>query len=124
MHEQFIAGGIQRAVEYLIQKEKGIINILAFSIGGLIAWKACLAGLKTQYIFTISATRLRHETHKPDGAIELIYGENDTYKPDQEWFQNLEIKEYLYKNETHEFYKKKELAKDICQMIIEKLQPN
>lgn len=124
LHEQFIAGGIQRAVEYLIQKEKGIINILAFSIGGFIAWKACLAGLKAQHLFAISSTRLRHETQKPDGAIELIYGENDTYKPDHEWFQKLEIKEFFYKNEAHEFYKKKELAEDLCRMIIEKLQEN
>lgn len=124
LHEQFIEGGIQRAVENLLQKEKEIINILAFSIGGLIAWKACLAGLKAQHLFALSATRLRHETHKPDGTIELIYGENDTYKPDHEWFQKLEIREDFYKNESHEFYKNKELAEDLCRMIIEKLQPN
>ena len=124
LHEQFIAGGIQNAVEYLLEKEKGIINILAFSIGGFIAWKACHAGLKAQHLFAISATRLRHETHKPDGTIELIYGENDTYKPDQEWFQKLEIKEDFYKNEAHEFYKKQAIAQDLCRMIIEKIRPS
>ena len=124
LHEQFVNGGIQNAVENLIQKEKGIIIILAFSIGGFIAWKACLSGLNAQYLFAISATRLRFETQKPAGTITLLYGEDDDYKPDFDWFQSMELSEIFYKNEAHEFYKKKEIAEDICRMIIEKLRPN
>lgn len=121
LHDQFTSGGIERAVENILQKEKKIVNILGFSIGGLIAWKACLSGLNIQNIFAISSTRLRYETQKPSGFIELFYGENDTYKPDKNWFLNLEIKENIYKNEEHELYKKKEIAEAICKLIIKQI---
>ncbi len=124
LHAQFINGGIAKAVESILQKEKEFINVLGFSIGGYIAWKASLSGLKTQSIFALSSTRLRFETQKPSGIIELFYGENDIYKPDTNWFRKLEIKENLYKHEGHELYKKKEIAEDICRLIVKQIKPN
>ena len=124
LHAQFVNGGIARAVESILQKEKEIINILGFSIGGHIAWKASLSGLKAQSIFALSSTRLRFETQKPSGIIELFYGENDAYKPDTNWFRKLEIKENIYNHEGHELYKKKEIAEDICRVIINQIKPN
>lgn len=40
LHDQFVNGGFEIAVENLLNKEKGEIKILAFSVGGTIAWKA------------------------------------------------------------------------------------
>lgn len=37
LHQQFVNGGIEIAVEKLSQEETATINILGFSIGGLIA---------------------------------------------------------------------------------------
>ena len=119
LHDQFITGGIVKAVENLLKKEKESTIVLGFSIGGTIAWKACKSGLKTQRLIAISSTRLRYETQKPSGVIDLIYGEKDTYKPDNNWFEKLEIRTEIYKNEGHEVYKKKEIAQKICKMIIQ-----
>ncbi|MFA5299635.1 MAG: alpha/beta hydrolase [Lutibacter sp.] len=124
LHNQFVNGGISRAVESILQKEKKPITVIAFSIGGLIAWKACLSGLKAQNLFAISSTRLRYEAIKPSGKIELFYGEDDAYKPDINWFHKMEISENFYKHEGHEFYKKEEIAKAICSLIMEQIKLN
>jgi hypothetical protein len=124
LHQQFINGGIERAIETLKQKEKGIINALGFSVGGYIAWKAGLSGLKIQRLFAISSTRLRYENKKPSGVIELHYGEDDKFKPDREWFHKLEIEESLYKDEGHDFYRKKEIAEYVCNKIIKHIKLN
>jgi len=119
LHDQFVSGGIAKAVKKLLQEEKENIIVLGFSIGGTIAWKACNSGLKAQSLFAISSTRLRYETQKPYGRIELIYGEEDAYKPENYWFEKLKIKRNFYHQEGHELYKKKELAAKICEMIID-----
>ena len=118
LHQQFINGGIEKAVLNLLLKENDFVNILAFSIGGTIAWKAALTGLKVQNLFAVSSTRLRYENQKPDGVIELFYGENDAYKPDVYWFGSMEIEPKIYPNEEHEFYRKKQTAEEICGLII------
>ena len=121
LHNQFINGGIEKAVVQLVKKEKGLVSVLGFSIGGLIAWKAGLSGFEIQNLYAVSSTRLRYETEKPLGSIELFYGKNDNYKPDRSWFNKLELKEYYFENEEHELYKKKEIAESICKIIMEKI---
>ena len=96
LHSQFINSGIDKAVEALLQKEKEAIYIIGFSIGGTIAWKASLLGLKVTALFTISSTRLRYETQKPSETITLFFGEDDHYKPNFQWFEKMELKEYLF----------------------------
>lgn len=124
LHTQFVNGGIERAVEKLLQIENEAFVVLGFSVGGYIAWKACLSGFKTQYLFAVSSTRLRYETEKPPVRFELFYGENDLFKPEKKWFQQMKIKENSYPNEEHELYQKKEIAEDICERIIEQIKPN
>ncbi len=124
LHHQFITGGIAKAVENILKEEKGKENILVlgFSIGGYIAWKAGNSGLKMQCLYAISSTRLRYETQKPSGTIELIYGEEDADKPDNNWFEKLGIRTNFYKHEGHELYTKKEIAGNICNRIVEHLR--
>ena len=121
LHHQFVNGGIEKAVIQLVKEEKGNISVLGFSVGGLIAWKAGLSGLRIQNLYAISSTRLRYETEKPKGKIELFYGGNDNYKPDRSWFNKLELKEQYFENEEHELYKNKEIAENICKIIVEQL---
>ena len=121
LHHQFVNGGIEKAVEQLIKKEKVLVSVLGFSVGGLIAWKAGLSGLKIQNLYAVSSTRLRYETEKPIGIIELFYGENDNYKPDSNWFEKLELKEHVIQKEEHELYKNKKIAESICKIIVEKV---
>lgn len=123
LHEQFINGGIERAVKSLLDKEIEPICILGFSIGGYIAWQACISGLKTPHLFAISSTRLRYTTEKPLGRTELFYGENDAHKPTSNWFEKMEITENIFPDQVHEFYRNGEIAAIICRHIIESIKP-
>ncbi|WP_293301890.1 hypothetical protein [Pedobacter sp. UBA4863] len=123
IHQQFVTGGIEKAVEQLLHNEKNEITcIIGFSIGGLIAWKAALAGLKTSFICAISSTRLRCEIQKPNVFIHLFYGENDPYKPDEKWFELMQLDTVIFNNENHEFYMKQEFANKISLNIMEKMK--
>lgn len=122
LHHQFINGGTEKAVSNLLLNEKGLINVLAFSIGGTIAWKAALSGLQINHFFAVSSTRLRYEIQKPVGIIKLFYGENDDYKPDENWFSTMKIKPGIYQNEDHEFYRNKEIAVEIFEMFLRSKQ--
>ena len=118
LHHQFVNGGIDRAVSTLIQKEKQKISVVGFSIGGTIAWKAALLGLKIENLFAISSTRLRHETEKPLGKIKLFYGENDTFRPDNDWVNKMNLTQNLIPNQDHECYTNEEIAQKICKIIV------
>lgn len=118
LHFQFTHGGIDKAVQNLLSLEKQTNIILGFSIGGTIAWKASNAGLKIKHLFAISSTRLRYETQQPFCEIKLIFGENDANKPNDLWFEKFKLTPQLYLNESHEFFKKNEIAKIICDKIV------
>ena len=124
IHQQFMNGGIDRAIKYLLKKEADNINVLGFSIGGYIAWKSALEGVKAKKIIAISSTRLRYENEKPQCEIDLFYGENDKFKPENDWYSRLELKEKIFYNEEHDFYRNKENAINICDEIIRKRKPN
>lgn len=124
IHQQFVDGGIDKAVQNLLKKETDKINILAFSLGGTIAWKAALLGLKVESLFAISATRLRYETQKPSIKMELLFGDDDSFKPDLEWFEKMGFKPHFITSHDHEMYKEKEIAHEICSIIINKLVPS
>ncbi|MEL6944601.1 MAG: alpha/beta hydrolase, partial [Bacteroidota bacterium] len=67
------------------------VSILAFSIGGTIAWKAALKGLKIKSLWAFSATRLRYEVERPNIPIQLFFGQKDEYRPSSNWFDRREI---------------------------------
>jgi pimeloyl-ACP methyl ester carboxylesterase len=118
LHNQFINGGIEKGVENLLKTEKNKIDILAFSIGGAIAWKAALMGLNVRSLFAVSSTRLRYEDVIPNGAIKLYYGENDSNKPSNDWFENHSIDFKVIKNKEHDFYTKNDSSTLICNEIL------
>ena len=91
-HEQFVNGGIDKAVQKLIDLEKEKTTILAFSVGGVIAWKYGLQTSNVNSLYAVSSTRLRKEIAKPNANIYLWYGANDLFKPKQEWFDGINIK--------------------------------
>lgn len=114
LHSQFVNGGIENAVENLLKTEKYQIDILAFSIGGIIAWKSALKGLNVRSLFAVSSTRLRYEDKIPNGAIRLYYGENDSNKPNDNWFEKHSLDYEIIENKEHNFYTEKECATSIC----------
>ena len=118
VHQKFIEDGISSAVDRILEKEIEEVILVGFSIGGLIAWKASLSGLKTRHLFAISSTRLRYEDEKPKCKINLLYGERDKFAPDNQWFQKMEIQPEIYSNSEHEFYREKLVATYICGQIL------
>jgi hypothetical protein len=118
LHSQFVNGGIEKAVQYLLKTEKNQIDILAFSIGGTIAWKAILKGLNVRNLFAVSSTRLRYENEIPNGTIKLYYGENDINKPSENWFEKHSINFEIVKNKEHDFYTEKDFAASIYKEIL------
>ncbi|MNE20864.1 hypothetical protein D3C80_1140070 [compost metagenome] len=118
IHSQFVNGGIEKAVENLLKAEKNQINILAFSVGGTIAWKAALKGLNTNGFLAVSSTRLRYETKVPDCNIRLYFGERDSSKPDKDWFEKHAIDFEILKNKEHDFYTEKDCTTSICKAFL------
>ena len=120
LHVQFINHGITTAVEKLLKLELEEVNVLAFSIGGAIAWKAALNGLIVKNLYAISATRLRYELDKPNCEINLIYGEHDSFKPSSEWYEKMNLSYNILNDVGHDLYSKKRFSIDICDEIMRK----
>ncbi len=114
IHNQFLNGGIEKAVTNLLNSEKENIAILGFSIGGTIAWKASLKGLKTTELVAVSSTRLRFETEMPNCKIKLYFGEKDLNSPKSQWFSEFGISNLIFENHDHLLYQEKENAFLIC----------
>ena len=104
--------------QWFLNLEKKEVSILGFSIGGYIAWKSALKGLEINNLYAISSTRIRKENKKPDCNIQLYYGENDLYKPADEWLNTMKISTKIFKNENHEAYKSKKNAEVIIEHIL------
>ena len=117
IHQQFVSSGIDAAVEKLLVLERVEVNILAFSIGGIIAWKAGLIGLKINSFYAVSSTRLRYEISKPSGRLKLFYGEEDSFQPSMEWFEMVGIEYEVLKNKGHKMYAEKYFAIQLCMEI-------
>lgn len=117
IHQQFLKNGIEVATKKLLELEKEKVNILAFSIGGIIAWKAGLNGLKIDKFYAVSSTRLRNETKKPNGNLNVYYGSEDEFKPKKEWYKAINISNQIIENQNHDIYKKAEFVKEICREI-------
>ncbi|WP_281612606.1 hypothetical protein [Flammeovirga sp. SubArs3] len=110
LHHQFIEGAIDEAVDYLVQNERNLVDILAFSIGGVIAWNYGLRTNNIKSLTCISSTRLRKETKRPKGRIKLLFGENDEFKPNHEWINKMELECEIIKDKNHLMYTETELG--------------
>lgn len=121
LHQQFVNGGIDRAVERLVEFEKGKVSILAFSVGGTIAWQFGAKSKKIKQLVCVSSTRLRHETVKPEGVIKLYYGSEDRYSPPKEWFEAMQLDYFPLEGKGHEIYRESAFAEHLCKQLIDLL---
>lgn len=119
LHQQFVSSGIELAVQNLIDKETETVHILAFSIGGTIAWQSMLKGLKVASLHAVSATRLRYETNKPNGGIKLYFGENDTYAPNTKWLDKMNSIVVIKNKKGHDLYTEPKFARELSTLICE-----
>ncbi|WP_103067987.1 alpha/beta hydrolase [Aquimarina sediminis] len=118
IHKQFVNGRISTAVQNLLRLQKSKIHILAFSVGGVIAWKSAIENPNICTIFSVSSTRLRYETTKPKGKIQLYFGQNDIYKPEEKWFTKMDLDINIEDNTGHLVYTDPRFAKKLCDQII------
>ena len=117
LHNQFVNGGIEIATKRLLELEGKRTDVLAFSIGGVVAWKAQLNGLKINNLYSISSTRLRYEKEKPSCNLRLYFGEKDNYKPASDWFDSFELKPKIFKDKEHKLYAEIDCIREICNEI-------
>lgn len=113
LHQKFIKGGIDKAVQYLIEQKEEYAIIIGISIGGTIAWQALLSGLSAKHLIGISATRLRYEKRKPNCLVDLYFGEEDPFRPDTTWFNKLQLQSTLFAGEGHHIYTKPKIVQQI-----------
>ena len=119
LHKAFVDGGIDTAVAHLLKREKKPSHYLAFSTGGTIAWKAGLKGLPMKSLYTVSATRVRLELLKPDcETTTMLYGGKDKFRPDQEWFEKLDIEIEELPDFGHECYTDEKIIAKVCQDLL------
>lgn len=118
LHLAFVQGGVDRAVGRLLQLEQSSVEVLAFSIGGTIAWKAGLQGLQMTRLYAFSASRLRKEVQKPDAQISLRYGAEDAYHPDADWENSMSLDYELVPHEAHEFYREPYCAEQVLKEFL------
>jgi hypothetical protein len=118
LHKRFVSGGIEKAVNKLIKLEKHPIHILAFSIGGTIAWKYGMISKNIISLTCISSTRLRKETKKTEGKLFLYFGENDKFKPQKNWFESLKIDYIILPNKEHLMYCEPNFAEQLSKKMI------
>lgn len=108
IHQQFLEFGIDNAVnELLLREQRTKISriYIGCSIGGLIAWKAALKGLKVDCLITISSTRLRYETQKPACKVVNYFGLSDIYRPQADWLNKQDNLTTKLLTGGHEIYK-------------------
>ena len=114
IHKAFVDGGIDTAVAHLLKKEKNPCYFLGFSTGGTIIWNAAKKGLQVKSLYCVSATRIRLEQEKPCTPFTLLYGENDSAKPDDAWAGNMGIEMEIFKNFGHTLYTDEKVIKKVC----------
>jgi len=118
LHQQFLDFGIDNAIDNLIRLEKEAKIFIGCSIGGVIAWKAALAGLPIEHLTAFSSTRLRKESDAPDCKFKLLYGKNDPNKPDLIWLEAFAKSKYQLIEGDHNIYQDKETVKQVLQELI------
>ena len=118
IHNEFIEFGIEKAIENLLKLETDEINVLAFSVGGTIAWKAALKGFKIASLYAVSSTRLRYETTVPNCESMLFFGDGDSNKPNTDWFAKTKLPFEIIKNKNHDLYSDGDFIRKLCEMIL------
>lgn len=104
IHQQWVSFGIDKAIQCLIQQETEPAIYLGCSVGGLVAWKAALQGLPVVKLLAFSSTRLRFETLRPSCPFKLYFGNEDVYRPNEEWIHKMGHDHCHIISGDHEFY--------------------
>ena len=117
LHKQFVNGGIEQGVLNLMERITTETTILAFSVGGTIAWQCALNSPYVKKLVCVSSTRLRKEEEKPASETVLIFGEQDEFAPKKAWFEKMEVTPKVIPMMPHDMYKELEVAQLVAAML-------
>lgn len=118
VHAAFIHGGIGAAADKLLKLERAKVDILAFSMGGSIAWEAARKGMDVGHLNAVSATRLRLQREVPTCKINLFYGADDPFQPTASWFEQLELDPPIIERGGHDLYAGPASVTRICERVM------
>jgi hypothetical protein len=90
-------------------------------MGGNIAYKAALKGLPVKSLTAISSTRIRFENEKPNTDLNLIFGERDEFRPDEDWMDAVGADINVIPNFGHHLYSDEKIISDVCLELLEKV---
>ncbi|TLP82231.1 hypothetical protein [Maribacter sp. ACAM166] len=121
VHNAFVAGGIETAVSHLLKKEKEPCYYLAFSTGGTIVWEAAKKGLPVKSLYSVSATRIRLKNEKPNVPFQLLYGQNDQFRPSEDWSNRLGIDMEISPNYAHTLYSDEKIIQKVCLDLLQEV---
>ncbi len=121
VHKAFVEGGIDTAVAHLLKRHSGPAHYLAFSTGGTIAWKAGLKGLPMKSLTVISPTRIRYEDNCPTCDLEVLFGENDNFKPDSNWAKKNGVDLNVVPNFGHQLYSDEKIIGEVCLRMLQRV---
>jgi len=117
IHSQFVEFGIKNGAKRLLEIETQPKIYIGCSVGGAIIWQAALKGLPIEKLITVSATRIRTEVKKPECPMKLYFGEDDPYRPLDEWYEALGIHDFFVLKGHHDIYKKLSTIKQILRSL-------
>lgn len=116
-HAHFVNEGIEAACNQLLRLEPKAVTVLAFSVGGTIAWQAGLKGLPIQRLIALSSTRLRYETQSLNTPVHLYFGANDAYAPSSEWLEHMPVTYERIPGLGHQLYTEQQIAQQIVKEL-------
>jgi pimeloyl-ACP methyl ester carboxylesterase len=120
VREAFQQGGTETAIAHLLNKEgQDSAHFLAFGIGGFLAWKAGLQGLKMKSLYAVSSPGMSLETQKLDCRTTLLYGGNDSAAPGEAWELSMGgVALEKVPHFGHELYSDDKIIQKICQELL------
>lgn len=121
VHTSFTEGGIETAVNHLLKRERESCYYLAFSTGGTIVWEAAKRGLPVKLLYSVSATRIKLKNEKPNVPFQLLYGNNDTFKPGNAWADRLGIDMEILPNYGHTLYSDEKIIQKVCLDLLQEV---
>ncbi|PIF00805.1 MAG: hypothetical protein CR994_03905 [Maribacter sp.] len=125
LKDAFVNGGIQTAIDQLMQKEKEPCHYLAFGLGGDVVWKASLQGLPMKSLYAVSTYGLYYGSQGTDIPITLVYGSLDANLPSKGKMGQLQMDIETILDFGHDLYAKdeiiKKIAKDLLSLVTHKM---
>ena len=120
LHNAFLDGGMDAAVNQLLEKEQEPAHYLAFCAGSTIAWKAALKGLPIQSLYAISPFSLQSSLQKPNIPVHLLYGEHQNLTPDQVRSSEEGLVLETIPKFGHELYTDEKIIQKVCLNLLER----